>query len=162
MLTQLRASYLTIFNLRESTLIRSTSDGIVAKVLVQNIQTVEKGQTLLTFISDQTSFLVKISVPTSKISKVSPANDVKIAIDSFPFQRYGNFTGKVISVDRLPASDQRDVYFVKSTLIPPRANGGDLATIQLLPGMKATVYIRSRKLSVWQMVFEKVFANEYL
>ena len=140
--------------------IRSYADGIVVRKDIEDSQKVEKGQSLLTFISDK-NFKVRIAIPASQINQVKPKSMVRMALESFPSEKYGHFQGQIEFVDLVASGDRKEFFFALSDVRQPHSisepTRGPSVDLTLLSGMKAKVYIQTEKLSVFEMIYEKIF-----
>ncbi len=88
------------------------------------------------------------------------SNTVKIAIEAYPYQRFGHFEGEVSTIDKTTTVGDKDTFLARSSLRFPQNSRTPANEIVLLPGMKAKAYIQTRKLSIFQLVYEKLFSNE--
>lgn len=158
---QLRSSYLVIYDYLEQHIIRSPADGILAKVNIASFQQLQKGQSLLTVIPEPSSFAVKLRIPALRISRVELNSTARISVESYPYQKFGYFEGKVFSLDRI-VTPKESFYEVKATVFPPpvKADRVPAADLTLLPGMRVKAYILIKRQPLLQMIYERMFLDE--
>lgn len=105
----------------------------------------------------------ELAVPSAAIGFVKPGQEVRLAIDAFPYQRFGTVTGTVQTVASSAINAQGPngttvaVYPVTVALNQSaiRAYG---RTEPLVPGMSLTARIVTDKQSLMQWLFEPLFA----
>jgi membrane fusion protein len=118
---------------------------------------------IMTIVPAGSSLRAELAIPSSAIGFVKPGQEVRLAIDAFPYQRFGTVPGKVVTVatsaisQRGPNDSVIAVYPVVVALEKTRvtAFGRDEA---LLPGMTLSARIVTEKQSLLQWLFEPLFA----
>lgn len=88
--------------------LRAPISGTVQQLAITSVgQIVNPGQPLLVLVPDNSDLVVEALVPSSEIGFVAVNDDVVVKADSFPFTRYGTFTGKVtkLSEDAVTVRD---------------------------------------------------------
>lgn len=105
---------------------------------------------------------VDIYVPTAAIGFVRPGQSVRLAVDAFPYQNFGTIAGRVekvatAAVARTGPSGPVPVYIVRARVPQPSilAYG---RPHPLLPGMTLTARIVTERRSLFEWLFEPVFA----
>jgi membrane fusion protein len=105
----------------------------------------------------------ELAAPSAAIGFIRPAQEVRIAIDAFPYQRFGTIKGRVLTVASSPINQQGPngavvpVYPVTVALYQTNVSafGQDRP---LLPGMTLTARIVTEKQTLLEWLFEPLFA----
>ncbi|MFA5965205.1 MAG: HlyD family efflux transporter periplasmic adaptor subunit [Sphingomonas sp.] len=143
--------------------LRSPVDGRVTAVTARRGQIAQPGSSLLSIIPASSHLRVELAVPSSAIGFVKPGQSVRLAIDAFPYQRFGVVPGRIVSVAGSPVSKTNDTGLVVPlytvTVEPERqtiaAYGRDEP---LLPGMTVSARIITQRQSLIEWLFEPLFA----
>ncbi|MEP9359880.1 HlyD family efflux transporter periplasmic adaptor subunit [Sphingomonas sp. KR3-1] len=119
-------------------------------------------QSLMTIVPDGAQTRVELYVPTAAAGFLAPGQEVRLAVDAFPYQQFGTITGKISEIAGAPISRQgpngpTPFYLVTVQLAHPwvRAFGRQQP---LLPGMTLTARIVTERRSLIQWLFEPLFA----
>lgn len=105
----------------------------------------------------------ELAVPSAAIGFVKPGQGVRLAIDAFPYQRFGTVTGKVQAVSASAVNAQGPngsaiaVYPVTVAIDQARIAAYG-RTEPLVPGMTLTARIVTEKQSLLEWLFEPLFA----
>ncbi len=160
-LSQIKHTYLAIYDFLEQHIVRSPADGILAKANVASFQQVQKGQSLFSIIPSPAYFAVKLRIPTSRISQIEPESNVQIAVDAYPYQKFGYFTGKVFTIDQMTTTNE-SFFEIKVSLQPPEVSElrKPASALRLLTGMKVKGYVITKRQSLVRMIYERVFLDE--
>ena len=119
--------------------------------------------TLMTIIPIGSTLRAELAVPSAAIGFVKPHQAVHLAIDAFPYQRFGTVNGKVLTVAASAINQQGP----NGTVIPvyPVTVALDVANVSafgrqepLVSGMTLTARIITEKQSLLQWLFEPLFA----
>ena len=137
--------------------------GRVTAVTARAGQPVAQGQTLLIVVPARGRIRVDLHVPTRAAGFLAPGQEVRVAVDAFPAERFGAFTGRIVEISSV-AIPRRSadgtvvpVYLVSAEL--PRPWVATFGRKQpLLPGMTLTARIVTRRQSLLSWVFEPLFA----
>ena len=162
-LNSLRNLSLQINEFYEAYQIKAYSDGVVARSMLNSFQHIVKDQAAFSIIPSGGRFNAVLKVPSIEVGSIEISQSVHMAIDSFPYQRFGYFTGKVESIDQSISNEdnKHKVFIVRSSLDPPKQSNRDIASfVRVLPGMKIEAYIETRKLSLLRIIYEKIFTND--
>lgn len=118
---------------------------------------------LMSIVPVESVLRAELAVPSAAIGFVEEGQSVRLAVDAFPYQQFGTVSGKVITVS-------------SSAIARPRADGATApvypVTVQLesqtidahgreealVPGMTLTARIVTEKQSLFQWLFEPLFA----
>ncbi|NIJ66317.1 membrane fusion protein [Sphingomonas leidyi] len=118
---------------------------------------------LMTIVPSDSVLDAQLAVPSAAIGFIKPGQEVRLAIDAFPYQRFGTLKGKVQRVassavgTQTPGGATISVYPVTVAL----ERAGVLAYGKreaLVPGMTLTARIVTEKQSFLQWLFEPLFA----
>ena len=94
----------------------SPTDGYVAKLMINTIGgVVTPAEKLISIVPKDSPLIVKVNVLNQDIGFVKNDMNSKIKIDTFSFQKYGFFEGKIINVGNFSIDDEKlgPVYEVK-------------------------------------------------
>ncbi len=94
----------------------SPTDGYVAKLMINTIGgVVTPAEKLISIVPKDSPLIVKVNVLNQDIGFVKNDMNSKIKIDTFSFQKYGFFEGKIINVGNFSIDDEKlgQVYEVK-------------------------------------------------
>jgi membrane fusion protein len=162
-LATLRMVYAQAYEFYDSYRLKAYSDGVISQVLVNKNQFITKDQPIFNLIANSSQFEVLLQVPSGKAAKVESQQEVRIAVESFPYQRYGHFNGSVISVDQSinTSTGSSESFSVRTSIQQPehrdRFPAGE---IRLMPGVKVLGYIKTRKISIAYLLYEKIFSKD--
>ena len=101
--------------------------------------------------------------PTQAIGFVKRGQDVRLAVDAFPYQRFGTVTGKIATVASSPISQTLpngavvSAYPVVVEIDKPEVIAFGRRE-KLVPGMTLTARIVTEKQSLIEWLFEPLFA----
>ena len=94
----------------------SPTDGYIAKLMINTIGgVVTPAEKLISIVPKDSPLIVKVNVLNQDIGFVKNDMNSKIKIDTFSFQKYGFFEGKIINVGNFSIDDEKlgAVYEVK-------------------------------------------------
>ena len=94
----------------------SPTDGYVAKLMINTIGgVVTPAEKLISIVPKDSPLIVKVNVLNQDIGFIKNDMNSKIKIDTFSFQKYGFFEGKIINVGNFSIDDEKlgPVYEVK-------------------------------------------------
>ena len=140
----------------------SPVDGTVSAVTARVGQAVETGQQLMMIVPTGATTQVELLIPTSAIGFVAPRQEVRLAVDAFPYQKFGTVPAVVetISASTITPPGGKDVvpvYLVTARLsrswVP--AFGKRQA---LQPGMSVSARIVTERRSLLRWLFEPLYA----
>jgi len=123
--------------------------GRVAALQTAAGRTVDASVPLMEILPEGSALQALIYAPTRAIGFVRPGQEVRLLYDAFPYQRFGSFSGRIVSVSRVvidprqlaaPLAIEEPVYRVE---VAPDAQGvaafGEHMPLQ--PGMTLTANI---------------------
>lgn len=146
-----------------SYVLRAPVAGRVTALTARTGQAVNPQAPLMTIVPSDAVLRAELAVPSAAIGFVKPGQVVRLAIDAFPYQRFGTVNGRVQTVATSPISAQGangttvPVYPIIVALDQPgiTAYGGRKS---LVSGMTLTARIVTEKQSLLQWLFEPLFA----
>ena len=118
---------------------------------------------LMAIVPAESQLRAELAVPSSAIGFVRPGQEVRLAIDSFPYQRFGTIKGRVSTVASSTVSTQGpngatvSAYPVVVTLDQSTVSAFGRAE-PLVSGMSLTARIVIEKQSLLQWLFQPLFA----
>lgn len=74
--------------------------GLVTAIMAESGQMVEGGRTLATLVPKGSLLEAHLYAPTSAAGFIKPGAVVRMRYQAFPYQKFGNATGRVISISR--------------------------------------------------------------
>jgi membrane fusion protein len=149
---------------RTETMIRAPVSGVVTNIAVNNGQSIAADAPLATVLPKGSGLHVELMVPTRAIGFVKPGQDVMLRYDAFPYERFGQYHGRIIDIgrnvwsagDRVgPVSVREPVYRVDVALDRQdvSALGQDFT---LRPGMLVNADLLLEKRTLFEWIFEPV------
>ena len=146
--------------------VRAPISGIITNIAAARGDSVAADATLATIMPKGSGLHAQLLVPTRAIGFIEPGNQVVLRYDAFPFQRFGQYRGKVTSVGRtvwsagekvgtLPVREP--VYRIEVAL-DRQTVGTGAQEFPLRPGMLVNADILLEKRTVFEWVFEPVLA----
>lgn len=85
---------------QRAVVLRAPRDGIVASLIVQDGQTVTAGQRLLSILPKGSLLQAELWLPSSAIGFIEAGNPVVLRYPAFPYQKFGQRTGRVLEISR--------------------------------------------------------------
>jgi membrane fusion protein len=155
---------LTQVQARTETVIRAPVSGVVTNIAVTRGQSIAADAPLATVLPKGSGLHVELLVPTRAIGFVKAGQDVILRYDAFPYERFGQYHGRIIDIgrnvwsagDRVgPLSVREPVYRVDVALDKQRVSalGQDFS---LRPGMLVNADLLLEKRTIFEWVFEPV------
>lgn len=141
----------------------SPIDGIVTAVTARLGQPVSQQQPLMVVVPSDANTRVELYVPTSSAGFLAIGQEVRLAVEAFPFQRFGTVTGRVVQVSSVaiakaaPDGGAVPVYLVTAELAAPFIMAFGRRQ-KLLPGMSLSARIVTQKQTLFEWLFEPLLA----
>lgn len=136
--------------------------GVVTALTARIGQPATPQQPLMTIVPERAIPRVELYVPTSAAGFLAPGQDVRIAVDAFPYQQFGTVVGKIkeissVAITREGGDGPMPVYLVIADVAQPfvRTFSGRQP---MLPGMTLTARIVTQKRSLLEWLFEPLLA----
>lgn len=137
--------------------------GKVTALTARTGQAVSPQESLMLIVPEGSDLRVELYVPSAAIGFLDVGQDVRLALDAFPYQRFGTVPARVASIASAPVvqqgadGQQVPVYLVTATLRSMRvdAYGNEEP---LIAGMTLTARIVTEEQSLLEWLFEPIFA----
>lgn len=118
---------------------------------------------LMTIVPAGSVLRAELAIPSAAIGFVKPGQEVRLAVDAFPYQRFGTVKGKVLTVANSPVSQQgpsgATVAVYPVTVSLGKSSFFAFGRQELLvTGMTLTARIVTEKQSLLEWLFEPLFA----
>lgn len=143
-------------------------DGVIDSISATIGQVVKEGDPFAQVLPAESGiYQLVMWVPNSAISFVKLNDEVNIRYEAFPFEKFGQFKGRVKTISTLPASLQELSLYKNMPLelnqniplykilieIPDQKVVYNNKTLQFMNGMKAeaTLFLENRKLYEWML-----------
>ena len=149
---------------RRETVIRAPVSGVVTNIAVNLGQSVAADAPLATVLPKGSGLHVELLVPTRAIGFVKTGQDVILRYDAFPYERFGQYHGKIVDIgrnvwspgDRVgPLSAKEPVYRVDVGL-DKQAVAALGQEFPLRPGMSVNADLLLEKRTLFEWIFEPV------
>lgn len=146
-----------------SYVLRAPIAGRIAALVAHPGQTVTAQDPMMTIVPAASVLRAELKVPSSAISFLKPRQTVTLAIDAFPYQRFGTVKGRVLTVSTSPISSRESdgsaisVYPISVALDRSTVSAFD-RNEPLLVGMTLTARIVTEKQSLIEWLFEPLLA----
>jgi membrane fusion protein len=151
---------------KRENVIRAPVAGVLTNVAATRGEAVAADAPLAMVVPKGSGLHAQLLVPTRAIGFVQPGQEVVLRYDAFPFQRFGQYRGKVERVSRTVWSPgekvgqvtvKEPVYRVDVRLDAQHVLAGE-QKLALRPGMSVNADILQEKRKVWEWVFEPVLS----
>lgn len=142
----------------------SPFDGVATAVSARSGQMADPRKGLMMIIPNGARPKVELQIPSSAIGFIAPEQEVRIAVDAFPYQQFGTLVGRVekvsLAADTGPGEDGKATapsYLVTVDL--PQMGIVAFGKLQpLRPGMSITARIVTERRSLLQWLFDPLLA----
>lgn len=137
--------------------------GTVTAVTARIGQPVSAQSAVMIVVPNDATPRAELNIPTSAIGFLAIGQEVRLAVDAFPFQRYGTVAATISEISSVAvpkvASDGRTiaVYLLTARLDQPWVLAFGRRQ-PLLPGMALSARIITEKQSLFRWLFEPLFA----
>jgi membrane fusion protein len=137
--------------------------GTVAALLARPGQPAVPERPLLVIMPSAARAEVELDVPSNAAGFLEPGQEVRLAVDAFPYQRFGTVLARIVSVSSvtIPRPDSSGtivpVYLVRARLDRPFVTAFGRRQ-PLLPGMTLSARIVTDRRTLVQWLFEPLFA----
>lgn len=140
----------------------SPVSGTVTALTARLGQPAAQGQPLMVVVPDGGRTRVELYVPTSAAGFLQKGQEVRLAVDAFPYQQFGTVPARITDISNAAITKQTSesalpVYLVTAELSRSsvRAFGRDQP---LISGMALTARIVTRRQTLLEWLFEPLFA----
>jgi membrane fusion protein len=151
---------------KRENVIRAPITGVLTNIAANRGEAVADEAPLAVVVPKGSGLHAQLLVPTRAIGFVQPGQAVVLRYDAFPFQRFGQYRGKVERVSETvwspgekvgPMTVREPAYRVDVRLDSQFiATGGQ--KLSLRPGMSVNADILQEKRKVWEWVFEPILS----
>lgn len=137
--------------------------GTVTALTMRSGQRVGAQTQIMAIIPNNARLRGELLVPTQAIGFIKRGQEVRLAIDAFPYQRFGTIKGTIITVASSPVSQTLpngsvvSAYPVVVDIADPQITAFGRSE-RLVPGMTVTARIITEKQSLIEWLFEPLFA----
>ena len=161
---------LTEVNAKGTLIISAPSDGRIESLSVTDGQMVKTDDSLAQLIPANTdSYYLVLWAPNESVPYISVNDKINIRYEAYPYQKFGQFSGKIMSISKVPASSQEMSTYSSSPLSQNNINyqayykvmvsldKQQMAKfnnkIKLTNGMKAdiTLFLEKRPIYQWML-----------
>ena len=142
---------------------RAPVAGRVTALTAREGQAVAAQSSLMTVVPADAKLRAELSIPSAAIGFVRPGQTVRLAIDAFPYQRFGTVEGKILTVSSSAIGQQNGtgavvpVYLVTAQLSKTSITGFGKQQ-PLVSGMTLTARIVTEEQSLLEWLFEPLYA----
>lgn len=143
--------------------IRAPIAGTVTALTARIGQSANAQTPLMTIVPAGSELQAELAVPSSAIGFVKEGQEVSLAVDAFPYQRFGTVKGKVLTVAE-SALSQQNANGTVVAIYPVRVKlNADAVTAfgrsePLVSGMTLSARIVTEKQSLLEWLFEPLYA----
>jgi membrane fusion protein len=141
----------------------SPVDGEVTALTARMGQAVSPGQEIMLIAPAGGRPRVELYVPTRAIGFLAPGQEVRLAVDAFPYERFGTIEARISDISstaverRGAAGESAPVYLVHADLARPWMDAFG-RRMPLRSGMTLTARIVLERQSLFEWLFEPLFA----
>lgn len=146
-----------------SYVLRAPMAGRVTALTARTGQPASPQTALMTIVPAGSVLQAELAIPSSAIGFIKPGQAVRLAIDAFPYQRFGTVRGKVMTVAtsaimrQSPNGSSVSLYPVTVSLNQTGITAYG-RTESLVSGMSLTARIVTEKQSLLEWLFEPLYA----
>jgi HlyD family secretion protein len=146
---------------RKRETITAPVDGIVYNVkVVETGATVQSGEELLSIVPEGEELVVDAKVLNRDVGFVKPGMEVKVKLETFPYQEFGLIKGTVARISPNAVTDEQlGLVYPTRVLLDQAAVQVKGQSVPLTPGMTATAEIVTRQKTVLSFLLEPVIAS---
>lgn len=143
--------------------LRAPVAGRVTALTARVGQPLSPGTQLMAVVPEGSRLTAELVVPSAAIGFVKPGQDVRLALDAFPYQRFGTVKGRIRTVPASTVNTQApngatiSVYPVIVDIDTPQISAYG-RNEPLVAGMSLTARIITEKQSLLEWLFEPLFA----
>jgi len=116
-----------------------------------------KGQsTLFAIIPNNQNYIGHITLPTQGFGKVAKGQKVRIKLNNYPYQEYGQLIGKIIDISLIPdvINKTKNVYYA-TIILPQKLTTTYKKHITFTPEMTGSAEIITKNLRLIERIFNR-------
>lgn len=140
----------------------SPVSGIVTALTARLGQPAAESQQLMVVVPDGGRTRVELYVPTSAAGFLSKGQEVRLAIDAFPYERFGTVEARISDISTTAIAKQTAAGAVPVYLVTAELSRSSVEAFgkkqSLVSGMTLTARIVTRRQSLFEWLFEPLFA----
>ncbi len=143
--------------------------GKISNVLVKTGMQLNNNSPLLTIVPENSQLEAVLVIPVSKSGLTEVGQSIELKYDAYPFQKYGTFTGSIVSIsdsallphelEKSPFPTLEPVYRVRAEI--SLISKSDERQITFKPGMTFSANIAVSKRTIFEWVFEPLIRITY-
>ncbi len=125
--------------------------------------TISASDTLMAIVPDGGNLIAVLTIPSKSIAFVQKGQSVRLALDAFPFERFGTLTGTISSISQAPIRKAdhsgllQSVYLANVTISRPYVYAyGQKHFVS--PGMTINAKIITKKQNLIEVLLDPIFA----
>jgi membrane fusion protein len=155
--------------MQRAVVLRAPRDGVISAVLLKEGQTVAAGQSLLSILPDGSTLQAQLLVPSRAVGFVETGSRVVLRYQAFPYQKFGQYYGRVADISRSALSpaeitalvgqasqQQEPLYRIQVALDSQQVMTYGKAE-DVRPGMAVDADILMERRSLLEWAFEPLF-----
>lgn len=136
--------------------------GRVTALIARVGQAAASDRPMMTIVPRDATPGVELQVPTSAAGFLAPGQEVRLAIDAFPYQRFGTVVGRIAQISSAAIARQGPNGPVPVYLVNVDLDESSVRVFgrrqSLLPGMTLKARIVTEKRTLLEWLFEPIFA----
>ncbi|MCG8354937.1 MAG: HlyD family type I secretion periplasmic adaptor subunit [Kiloniellales bacterium] len=140
------------------TVIRSPADGVVKNLRFHTIGgVVRPGDALMELVPTDENLVVEVKLSPTDRGYVEVGQEARAKITTYDFVRYGALRGRIVQISPDSTTSPEGEPYYRVVMEPERTYLGEAAgELPIMPGMLATVDIKTGKKSVLSYIVEPV------
>ncbi len=149
--------------------VTAPADGQITLVQAEMGQSIESGRSVAQLVPTSSQLTVRLYAPSKAAGFVKNGEPVLLRFDAFPYQKYGQLTGKVLSVSTaaVGAADIQGLVlrpewvgeplFAITVSLPEKSFGTSEQPLQLQSGMKVEADLLHEKRRLYEWILEPLY-----
>ena len=147
---------------RQGYVMRAQLAGVVTATVARVGQEAKPGERLMLLVPEGATLQAELQLPSSAVGFVKRGQRVRLAIDAFPYDTFGTVGATVTEVSRAAYAVSTDTGPTQSYLVVAKLDRDYINAFgkreALLPGMMLTARIITQKRTLFQWLFEPLYA----
>lgn len=94
----------------------AAADGVVDEIAIHVGEEISAGTALINLLPANSSLQGELKIPSYAAGFVEHGQSLYLRYDAYPYQKYGTYKGKVVSVAKTPVSDGRGNYYYNAKI----------------------------------------------
>jgi len=135
----------------------ASASGQIASLPLRDGSIVNSGEVIAVIVPEESERVARINVPARLMTDLKAGEQVRIAVDAYPYQTFGMIKSRIRSVSRAPVQTEDGPVFIVEAVLPSAlAYYG--RPVDLLPGMTLRVRIRTKERTMLQWLLDPLYA----